>query len=274
MVYENALNIYTDGSSFSRPRRGGIGIRYVTIDDAGNEVVQNEEVPGHEGATNNQMELLACIKALEDASKHPDFEAVDRIYVFTDSMYVTDNLNRAKFQWSKSRWHNRDGKPVENAELWKRLIRVLQKLQKISKRVDFEWVKGHAKDPHNKAVDKLAKQSAKGVLNRPLEVTTVRRKKTALTVEPGCVPMCGQTLSIRIITDKYMRVQRLYKYKYEVLPDNGTLSGKVDFIFHDSKQFLRAGHHYEVRVNSDTKNPRVMEVLREIERVPDAAKKD
>jgi hypothetical protein len=116
-------------------------------------------------------------------------------------------------------------------------------------------VKGHAKNPHNKAVDKLAKQSAKGVLNRPLKITTVRRKKSVLTVERGCVPMLGQTLSIRIITDTYMRPQRLYKYKYEVLPDNGTLSGNVDLIFHDSKECLRAGHHYEVRVNSDTKNP-------------------
>jgi ribonuclease HI len=139
MVYENALNIYADGSSYSHPRRGGIGIRYVTIDGAGNEVVQNEDTLGHEGATNNEMELLACIKALEGASEHPSFGAVNRIYVL---------------------------------ELWKRLIRVLRK---IPKRVDFEWVKGHAKDTHNKAVDKLAKQSAKGVLNRPSLATDKSR---------------------------------------------------------------------------------------------------
>lgn len=86
--------------------------------------------------------------------------------------------------------------------------------------------------------------------------------------------MRGQTLSIRIITDTHMRVQKLYKYKYEVLPDNATLSGKLDLIFHDSKECLRAGHHYEVRVNSDAKNPRILEVLRGIERVPDAGKKE
>jgi ribonuclease HI len=251
--------------------KGGIGIRYVTIDGAGNEVVQNEETLGYEGATNNEMELLACINALEGASAHPSFGAVDRIYVFTDSMYITNNLNRAKFEWSKLKWHNRNGRPVENAELWKRLNRVLRNIRK---RVVFEWVKGHAKDTHNKAVDKLAKQSAKGVLNRPLKVTSVRRKKSALTVERGSVPMRGQTLSIRVITDTYMRVQKLNKYKYEVLPDNGTLSGKLDFIFHDSKECLRAGHHYEVRVNSDAKNPRIVEVLREIERVSDAREKE
>jgi ribonuclease HI len=233
--------------------------------------VQNEQVLGHEDATNNEMELLACIRALEGATEHASFGAVARIYVFTDSMYVTDNLNRAKFEWPKLKWHNRTGRPVENAELWKHLIRVLRNLPK---RVDFKWVKGHAKDTHNKAVDKLAKQSAKGVLNRPLKVTAVRRKKSPLTVDRGCVPMRGQTLSIRIITDSYMRVQKLYKYKYEVLPDTGMLSGKLDLIFHDSKECLRAGHHYEVRVNTDAKNPRIVEVLREIEPEPTTCKKD
>lgn len=70
MVYENALNIYTDGSCYSGPRRGGIGIIFITIDEAGNEVVEEIELPGYQQATNNQMELMACIKALERACTH------------------------------------------------------------------------------------------------------------------------------------------------------------------------------------------------------------
>lgn len=264
MVYENALNIYADGSSYSQPRRGGIGIRYVTIDEAGNEVAQNAELAGHEGATNNEMELLACIKALEGATDHPSYHAVGRVYVFTDSMYVKSNVNRAKFEWPKLRWRNRDGRPIENAELWKDLVRILRR---ISKRVEFEWVKGHAKDAHNKAVDKLAKQSAKGVLKKPLKVVSVRRKTSALSLERGSVPMKGQTISIRIITDTYMRVQRLYKYKYEVLAGAAVCSGKIDLIFHESEMCLRAGHHYEVRVNREAKNPRIVEVLHELDRI-------
>jgi len=263
MVYENALNIYTDGSSYSHPRRGGIGIRYVTIDSQGNEVAQNDEVLGHEGATNNEMELLACIKGLKGAIDHPSIDEVERVYVLTDSMYVTSNVDRAKFEWPKRKWLNRDGRPIENAELWKELIRVLRK---VPKRVDFKWVKGHAKDPHNKVVDKLAKQSAKGVLNRPLKVTAVRKKNSLATVQRGCVPMRGQTLSIRVITDTYMRVQRVCRYKYEVLPDTGEHSGKVDWIYHDSQDGLRAGHHYEVRVNEELRNPRIVEVIQELER--------
>jgi ribonuclease HI len=67
MVYDKALNIHADGSPYSHPRRAGMGIRYVTINSDGDEVVQSEEIPGHEGATNNEMELLACIKGLKDS---------------------------------------------------------------------------------------------------------------------------------------------------------------------------------------------------------------
>ena len=74
--------------------------------------------------------------------------------------------------------------------------------------------------------------------------------------------MRGQTLAIRIITDAYLRPQKIFKYKYEVLA--GAFSGRVDLIFAD--EVLRAGHHYEVRVNMQTDNPRIVEVTRELEK--------
>ncbi len=261
MVYENALNIYTDGSSYSRPRRGGIAIRCVTIDEKGHEVVKDDVFAGHEGATNNEMELMACIKALECAEDHESIHRVERVYVFTDSMYVTENVRRAIFEWPKAKWRNRYGRPIDNAALWKVLVSLIKK---VPKRVEFKWVKGHSRDSHNRAVDKLAKQSAKGVLNPPVKVTTVRRKISPHSVQVGSVPMRGQTLAIRIITDTYMRVQKVYKYKYEVLPDSGEHADNVDLIY--SRHCLRAGHHYEVRVNEDAGNPQIIEVLQELER--------
>jgi ribonuclease HI len=165
MVYENALNIYAAGSSYSHPRRGGIGIRYVTVDASGNEVIQDAEFPGYHGATTDHMLLLACIEALEGASDRPDFDAADRICVFTDSSYVTSNIHRAKFEWPKSGWRNRDGRPVEYVDLWKRLIGLLRKTRK---RVDFEWVQDDAKDRHVKSVQELAKRSAKCALRKPI----------------------------------------------------------------------------------------------------------
>ena len=259
MVYENALNIYTDGSSYSRPRRGGIGIRYITIDEFGNEEIDDHALPGYKEATNNEMELMACIKALEGACNHIKIESVSRIYIFTDSMYVRDHLKRAMYEWPRQKWLSRDGRPIENADLWKDLVR--QK-KKVPRRVEFEWVRGHSNDPHNRAVDKLAKQSAKGVLNQPLKVATVRRKITERSVERGSIEMHGQALSIRIITDTFLRTHKLYKYKYEVLSVSSEYCGNVDWIYSD--HLLRAGHHYEVRVNGDTKNPRIVEVQAEL----------
>lgn len=261
MVYENALNVYTDGSSLSRPRRGGIGIRYITIDESGNEVIDDHAPPGYKEATNNEMELMACIKALEGVCSHEKSNSVDRIFVFTDSMYVRDNLPRAMYEWPKQKWLNRDGRPIENVALWKELVK---QRKKVPRRVEFKWVRGHSKNPHNEAVDKLAKQSAKGVLNPPLKVATVRRKITERSVQRGSVEMHGQTLSIRIITDTFLRPQKLYKYKYEVLADGSEYVRNVDWIYSD--HLLRAGHHYEVRVNDDTKNPRIVEVLGELDR--------
>ena len=259
MVYENALNIYTDGSSFSHPRRGGMALRFIWINEAGDEVAEDEELPGYESATNNEMELTACVEALERAARHHKIADVQRVVIFTDSLYVKENVPRAKFQWSKQRWLNQQGRPIENASIWKDLVHAIQKLRKP---VDFEWVRGHAKDAHNKAVDKLAKSSARGVLNRPLKVSTVRRKQSSQSVQPGSVPMLGQTLSIRVITDTRLRPQKVFKYKYEVLV--GDLAGRIDLIY--SEHLLKAGHHYEVRVNTEPKNPRIVEVLNEIER--------
>lgn len=67
VLRDNALNIFADGSSLPRPRRGGIGIRFVTTNALGDEVIEDHYLPGYKGATNNQMELMACIKALDIA---------------------------------------------------------------------------------------------------------------------------------------------------------------------------------------------------------------
>jgi ribonuclease HI len=261
-MIENALNIYTDGSSFSGPRRGGIGIRLITVDDLGNEVVNNIEVPGYKGANNNQMELYACVAALKEACDYYELRSFNGIEIFTDSLYVADNYLSAMFTWPGNKWRNRDGRPIANADIWKDLVKLIKKVSPL--RVNIHWVKGHGKDEHNKAADKLAKKSAKNPLNPPLTVVAVRRKQTDKSVEIGSVEMRGQRLRVRIITSEYLRVQKLVKYKYEVLSKGSRYSGNVDVIFSDKD--MRAGHHYEVVVNKELRNPRITRVLRELER--------
>lgn len=265
VLRDNALNIFTDGSSLPHPRRGGIGIRFVTTDTAGDEVIEDHCLPGYKGASNNQMELMACIKALEMACDHPMLGTVNEVWLYTDSMYVTNNIPNAMFGWHRSKWMNRNGRPIENAELWKDLVRAIKSVPRM---IRFQWVKGHSKNVHNKVVDKLAKHSAKGVLNKSLRVAAVRRKKTDRSVQAGSVKMEGQTMSVRIVTDTYMRTQKLYKYMYEVLTEGSPYYGNCDYIY--SELMLRAGHHYEVRVNETPDNPRVVEVLNELDRVTGA----
>lgn len=261
-MIENALNIYTDGSSFSGPRRGGIGIRFIAVDGLGNEGINNSEIPGYKGATNNQMELYACVAALKEARGSYDLRSFNSIEIFTDSQYVADNYLSAMFTWPSNKWRNRDGRPIANADIWKEFVKLIKKVTPL--RVNVHWVKGHGKDEHNKAADKLARKSAKNPLNPPLTVVDVRRKQTDKSVEIGSVEMRGQRLCVRIITSEYWKVQKLVKYKYEVLSKGSKYSGNVDIIF--SNKDMRAGHHYEVVVNKETSNPRITKVLRELER--------
>jgi ribonuclease HI len=152
MVVEDALNIFTDGSSLPTPRRGGVGIRFVQIDSSGHEQTIDIELPGYKNATNNQMELYACIMALKEALKLEALSTVRKIVIHTDSQYVVNNYKKAMFTWPKWRWHTSSGRPVLNADLWKDLVK---SIRNTGKRVDFIWEKEQAKHIHSKAVDRL-----------------------------------------------------------------------------------------------------------------------
>ncbi len=259
MTIENAINVFTDGSSYSRPRRGGIGIRLVVINELGHEEIDDTVCVGYSGATNNQMELRACIEGLRAAIRHPAFSRFGRIAIHSDSVYVIDNRARALFGWSKNKWRNQQGKPVDNALLWKELLSTIRRCSGI---VDFHWVRGHAKNQHNRAADRLAKQSARNVLNSPLAVVKVRRKLSVKSVEQGSVPMRSQRISIRIVTDEYLPLQKCYKYKYEVVSKSNPYHGNMDFA--SSVIMLQAGHCYSIRFNDQSDNPTIMKMFREL----------
>lgn len=261
-IDENAINAFTDGSSYSNPRRGGMGMVFVVVDEDGNEVQHDYCPPGYASATNNQMELQACVEALEYlATRHCpiDVEQYTKIIINTDSRYVVENWNRAKYEWPRTKWNLRGGAPVANAQIWKLL---LKRIAKSRKRVEVNWVKGHKSSAGNKAADKLAKQSAKGGLRDPLTQVSVRRKKTSNSVEIGSVRPSNQKIGVRIITCERLRVQHLWKYKYEVTTPKSPFFGKVDVAF--SELPLRDGHTYLVLLNDDAGNPRFRSLIREI----------
>ena len=217
--------------------------------------------PGYKNGTNNQMELKACLVALKESSK---FEREwPQIIIRTDSKYVADNYLKAIYQWQKDGWMRHDGAPVLNAEMWKELAKLMKEA---GCRVNIEKVKAHEDDEYNKQVDKLARDSARRASHDPLYVVNVRRKKTPIKFVAGSVVMEGQTMSIRIVTAGHLKLQNLYRYKYEVLSMESPYFNVTDTAVSD--RALLAEHHYSVRFNKEKGNPRIIEVYSELDRTP------
>ncbi len=261
---EQAINVFTDGSSLPAPRRGGTGICFVTVDANGYEVIDRVQPQGHLGATNQQMELLAPIQALRELrGKYSpvEVERFTKIVIHSDSQYVVNNVPNALYSWRSNGWRGREGNPIVNADLWNDLVGEIFKA--VPKRVEWKWVKGHsAKNPHNKTADKLAKGSAKGVLAKPLSPVRVRRKLSDKKSLAGSIVPEGQDITIRAVTDRWLPRQRMYAYKIEVMSADSPYFENVDDF--TSEHMISAGHTYQVRLNDNPKNPRIEEVYGEV----------
>ena len=195
VILDEVLYIYTDGSSIQSPRRGGFGIRFLYVDQDGEQYIQDIQSPGYLGATNNSMELMACVVALKEAMRLHLSDSAIRIVFRTDSTYVHNHINKAKYDWPRNKWFRKGGAPVLNAEIWKDLVR---EIKRIEKRVDFEWIKGHSDNEHNKAVDKMARESARMAAESPHTLVHVRRKLTSESVQIGSVELIGQRLPLEL----------------------------------------------------------------------------
>ncbi len=133
--------IYTDGACSGNPGPGGWGALLRFGDH------ERELKGGEPGTTNNRMEMLAAIEALE-ALKRPC-----RIELYTDSVYLRDGITKWIVNWKRNGWRTAAKKPVKNVDLWQRLEIAIERHQ-----VAWHWVKGHAGHPGNEAADALARQ--------------------------------------------------------------------------------------------------------------------
>ncbi|HEY5458887.1 MAG TPA: ribonuclease HI [Sphingomicrobium sp.] len=134
-----AVEIFTDGACKGNPGPGGWG---AILRSNGKE----REISGGESpTTNNRMELMAAIEAL-NALKKPC-----HVQLWTDSVYVRDGITKWIHGWRRNGWKTADKKPVKNAELWQALLDAAT-----PHRIDWHWVKGHAGHPENERADQLA----------------------------------------------------------------------------------------------------------------------
>ncbi len=139
------LFAYTDGACSGNPGPGGWGVVLQAVE--GGTVLRERELSGGEAeTTNNRMELMAAIAALESLSRP------SAITVVTDSAYVKNGITEWLANWKRRRWRTASGAAVKNVELW-------QKLEAAAAlhRVRWEWVKGHAGHPENERADALAR---------------------------------------------------------------------------------------------------------------------
>ncbi|PWJ19130.1 ribonuclease HI [Jannaschia seohaensis] len=139
------LFAYTDGACSGNPGPGGWGALLVARE--GDAVLKERELKGGEAnTTNNRMELLAAIHALEA------LERPSRLTVVTDSAYVKGGITAWLHGWKRNGWKTSTRKPVKNEDLWRRLDAAQARHD-----VVWEWVKGHAGHPENERADELAR---------------------------------------------------------------------------------------------------------------------
>ena len=139
----NKIIIYTDGGCRGNPGIGGWGV-WLRYGDHDKKLKGSQQ-----DTTNNQMELLAAIKALEVIKS-----SKISIDLYTDSKYVMTGINEWIHGWKIKGWKTANKKPVKNFELWQRLDKLNQQHN-----VDWYWVKGHSGDEGNEMADLLANQA-------------------------------------------------------------------------------------------------------------------
>lgn len=133
------IDIYTDGACSGNPGPGGWGAYFIHQD-------KEKKISGYElETTNNRMELMAAIKALE----YLKFKC--KVNLYTDSTYVKNGITSWIHNWLKNNWRTSNKKVVKNADLWQGLYKACQNHE-----IEWHWVKGHSNVKGNEVADELA----------------------------------------------------------------------------------------------------------------------
>jgi ribonuclease HI len=139
--------IWTDGACSGNPGPGGWGA-VLTFN------ARHKELSGGEATTtNNRMELMAAIKALEALTRPCEVE------IYTDSAYLRGGITTWLERWKKNGWKTADKKPVKNTELWQRL-----EAAAAPHKITWHWLKGHAGEAMNERADELAREGMRPYL--------------------------------------------------------------------------------------------------------------
>ena len=148
---ESGLNIFTDGGCSGNPGRGG-GAFVIVINTFQGEQIIAQEKGSEKSTTNNRMEMIAVIRALQKLKSMDNVSCKPVIY--TDSQYVQKGISEWIFNWKKNNWRTSDKKPVKNQDLWMELdVLAAEILPK------WKWIKGHAGNVYNELCDSMTQDA-------------------------------------------------------------------------------------------------------------------
>lgn len=256
-----SVQIFTDGSAIDNPGgKGGIAVvvRYPDHLQRRDEVIC--EI-GYAESTNNRMELLACIKALEWIRKNKPWPDVTRVQIITDSKYVADNVGYRAWTWKKNKWRNRHGEPKENTDLWKKL---LSGRQKVGMYVEFVQTKGKKSEILRKVDETAKKARDSGMeLDRGYQPGTVSRSMVKGAAKR--FPASGQVVPIRPYRKTIMRTGE-EKLRFDTLSEDALAYVGCFYAFATIEMAaqLHRQHCYMVGFNNDPNYPRILECIEEV----------
>lgn len=257
----HALKIYIDGSALNNPGGAGGIAAWVEFPMDWNRLDELLFQEGFLETTNNRMELLACIRAFDYVREHGTALRVERVQIVTDSKYVHDYFFLAD-KWRKNGWRNLDGKPIENRDLWKRLLSVRSK---VTVRTELKWMLGK-KSPILKAVDKTAKEASfqPWEIDRGFKGGKVGRLKGDSKRAALLFQAAGQEAVIRIYRTRLVGSD--HKIYFELCEnESGDITGKASaFASAEIAVDLHRHHSYRVSFNANPKYPIIERVIEEL----------
>jgi len=258
----SALKLYTDGSALKNPGGPGGLACVAEYPDDWNREPQIVFEDGFFETSNNRMELLACILALEYVLGPISRMKVNRVLIVTDSLYVHDNQHRAS-QWRREKWRNRFGRPTENSDLWKRFLSVRSRRMIPT---TITWRKGK-KTPTLKLVD----QAAKNASRNPTQADYGFRggKIASSKIKGGSASLyqaCGQEDIIRIYRSKLIRKTEHQIY-FDIFDERSGIftEKRIAYVLADLIGDLHRQHCYRVQFGAEPQYPVMTAILEDID---------
>jgi len=246
----HALKLYIDGSAYRNPgHEGGFSV-FVEYPDSFDILISEVAKGSYSETTNNRMELRACIAAFKFARKEVERLNLRYIIVVTDSDYIYSNQQRANY-WKKDGWKNRDGRPIDNPDLWNEFLSARQKVRAT---LEVRWEKGKTTQILND-VDKGAKKVAKGL--KKTDFGFMKGKVCRTKIQGGWISMFsakGQKEIIKVF--KYEnKAKNEWKVCFELYSESERKFISKHFAYIRSLSDLHRHAFYKVSFNNNPRYP-------------------